>query len=124
MQVAPSSTRSATRTPGSAPCRAAIPGRAAGRIHRGADRPAVLAPPAATSLSARQTVGTDATGPNSSRWSSSARGDPQPLQPAGNVHLASAPPIWLDKGFDTHILPGQEHFPYNARWSGQALMNS
>src|SRR5258708_3011832 len=41
------------------------------------------------------------------------RGDFQAFRPAATIHLASAPRSGPDNGFDTHILPGQEHFPYD-----------
>ena len=71
MQVTCSSTLSAIRTPGSAPCRAAIPAHAARRavFTAAAIRSSAPSPPAATSLRVRQVVGTEATGPNSSCWS-------------------------------------------------------
>jgi hypothetical protein len=67
MQATPSSCRSAIRTGGSGPACAHACRRArftAAVIFRRA-----RSPPAAASFSARHAVGTDATGPNSSRWS-------------------------------------------------------
>lgn len=49
----------------------------------------------------------------------SARDDLQALQPAGDLHLTSAPRSGLGKGFDTPIFPAQEHFLITWRRSGQ-----
>jgi hypothetical protein len=68
MQVTPSRVRSASRTPGSAPCRAITCAHACRRapftaaISRLSARP----PAPAISFSVRYNVGTDATSPNSS----------------------------------------------------------
>ena len=69
MHVAPSSARSASRTPGSAPCRAAACAHACRRamLTAAVIRLSARGPPRAISSRARHAVGTDATGPNSSR---------------------------------------------------------
>jgi len=69
MQVTPSSILSASRIPGSAPCRAAICAQACRRaiFTAAVIRLSVRAPPRAISASVRHAVGTDATSPNSSR---------------------------------------------------------
>jgi hypothetical protein len=69
MQVTPSSFRPATRTAGSPPCRAMPCAHACRRalLTAAVAFRRLRSPPAAISFSARHTVGTDATGPNSSR---------------------------------------------------------
>ena len=69
MQVTPSRVRSASRTPGSAPCRAATCAHACRRavFTAAVIRRSARAPPRAISASVRHAVGTDATSPNSSR---------------------------------------------------------
>jgi len=68
MQVTPSSAWSATRTPGSVPCRAAIWDHAGRRavLTAAVSFRAVFSPPPAISSSVRYAVGTDATCPNAS----------------------------------------------------------
>src|SRR5260221_8901408 len=75
MQVTPSRTLSAIRTPGSAPWRAPIAAQAWRRALFTAlvIRASARGPPAAISSSVRHTVGTEATRPNSSFWSASTR---------------------------------------------------
>ncbi len=69
MQVTPARVLSASRTPGSAPCRAATCAHACRRAVFTATviRLSARAPPRAISASVRHAVGTDATSPNSSR---------------------------------------------------------
>ena len=69
MQVTPSRDRSASRTPGSAPCRAATCAHACRRavLTAAVIRLSARAPPRAISASVRHAAGTDATNPNSSR---------------------------------------------------------
>ena len=69
MQVTPSSFRSATLTGGSPPCHAMPCARAYRRalLTAAVTFRLLRSPPAAISLSARHAVGTDATGPSSSR---------------------------------------------------------
>jgi hypothetical protein len=68
MQVTPSSTLSASRTPGRAPCRAQTCAHACLRAPFTAAviRRSARVPQPAISFSVRHTVGTDATSPNSS----------------------------------------------------------
>jgi len=68
MQVTPASTLSATRTPGSFPCRATACPQAYRRAAFAAavSFRAVRVPPSAISSSVRYAVGTDATCPNAS----------------------------------------------------------
>jgi hypothetical protein len=68
MQITPSSVRSASRTPGSAPCRAATCAHANRRaaLTAAVTRRSARFSPLAISFSVRHTVGTDATSPNSS----------------------------------------------------------
>lgn len=69
MQVTPSSVLPATLMPGIAPWRASMPahGRRRAALTARVIRACARGPPAAISLSARQVVGTEATGPDSSR---------------------------------------------------------
>ena len=69
MQVTPSRVRSASRTPGSAPCRAAACAHACrlAVFTAAVIRLSARDPPRAISASVRLAVGTDATSPNSSR---------------------------------------------------------
>ena len=67
MHVTPSRTRSATCTGGSGPACAHACRRA--RFTAAVILRRARSPPAAASFSARQAVGTDATGPKTSRWS-------------------------------------------------------
>jgi hypothetical protein len=75
MQVTPSSTLSASRIPGSAPCRAVICAQACRRatFTAAVTRRSALLPARAISASVRHAVGTDATSPNSSAWSDITR---------------------------------------------------
>jgi hypothetical protein len=68
MQVTPSSVRSASRTPGGAPCRAATCAQACRRaaFTAAAIRRSALVPARAISASVRHAVGTEATSPSSS----------------------------------------------------------
>jgi hypothetical protein len=87
MHVTPSKARSATRTGGSGPACAHACRRArftAAIIFR-RTRP----PPAAASFSARHAVGTDATGPNSSRWSPITRKSLITRAPSAIAHARS-----------------------------------
>ena len=69
MQVTPARVRSASRTPGSAPCRAVTWVQACRRavFTAAVIRRSARAPPRAISASVRHAVGTDATSPSSSR---------------------------------------------------------
>jgi hypothetical protein len=69
MHVTPSSVLSASRTPGSAPCRATACAHARRRAVFTACviRLSARIPPRAISFSVRHAVGTDATSPNNSR---------------------------------------------------------
>jgi len=71
----PSSTSSATRTPGRAPCRAAMPAQALRRAALTAALivPSARSPPRVISSSVRYAVGTEVTWPNRSYWSPSMR---------------------------------------------------
>jgi hypothetical protein len=91
-QVTPSSTLSAMATPGSAPCRVSICAHAARRaaFTAPAIRPSVRPPPAAISSSPLQHVGTDATSPNSSRWSAITRKSLITCAPSAIAHARSA----------------------------------
>ena len=91
MQVTPSSLRSATRTGGSPPCRAMPCAHACRRALFTAALTFRLlrSPPAAISFSARHAVGTDATCPNSSRWSPITRKSLITRAPSAIAHARS-----------------------------------
>ena len=69
MHVTPGRVLSASRTPGSAPCRVVTCAQACRRavLTAAVTRASARVPPRAISWSVRQAAGTDATGPNSSR---------------------------------------------------------
>ena len=91
-QVTPSSTLSATGTPGSVPCRTTICAQAPRRAAVTAPliRASAAPPPAAVSFSARQHVGTDATRPNNSCWSPITRKSLITSAPSAIAHAKSA----------------------------------
>jgi hypothetical protein len=91
MQVTPSSVRSATLTGGSAPCRAMPWAHAFRRalLTAAVTLRLLRSPPAAVSLSARHAVSTEATGPNSSRWSAITRKSLITRAPSAIAHARS-----------------------------------
>jgi hypothetical protein len=92
MQITPSSTLSATGTPGIAPCRASIAAQAWRRAAFTAlvTRAWARGPPEAISLSVRHAVGTEATRPCRSRWSARTRKSLITSAPSAIAHARSA----------------------------------